>query len=195
MNLFAKPISRLIKGCKANERPAQEGLYKLFYAEMLRVCYRYLKSDQLANEALNSAFLKVFQNIALYEEQKGELGAWIRTIMVRTCIDMVRQEARFSNIQAEADSIDDIFVQPAILSKLYADDLLKQIRLLPHATQLVFNLSVLDGYTHKEIGEQLNISESTSRWHLSEAKKQLRNMLISAENPNDPSTEKIKKAR
>ncbi len=195
MNLFAKPKSWLIKGCKANERPAQEGLYKLFYAEMLRVCYRYLKSDQLANEALNSGFLKVFQNIASFEEQRGELGAWIRTIMVRTCIDMVRQEARFSNIQAEADSIDDIFVPPAILNKLYAEDLLKHIRLLPHATQLVFNLSVLNGYTHKEIGEQLNISESTSRWHLSEAKKQLRNMLVPAENPTDPSTEKIKKAR
>jgi RNA polymerase sigma factor (sigma-70 family) len=195
MNLFAKPISRLIKGCKANERPAQEGLYKLFYAEMLRVCYRYLKSDQLANEAFNSGFLKVFQNIASYDEQKGEPGAWIRTIMVRTCIDMVRQEARFSNIQTEADSVDDIFVSPAILNKLYAEDLLKYVRVLPHATQLVFNLSVLDGYTHKEIGEQLNISESTSRWHLSEAKKQLRNMLMPAENTADPSTEKIKKAR
>lgn len=195
MNLFVKPISRLIKGCKANERSAQEGLHKLFYAEMLRVCYRYLKSDQLANEALNTGFLKVFQNIALYDELKGELGAWIRTIMVRTCIDMVRQEARFSNIQAEAENIEDVFVPPAILNKLYADDLLKQIRLLPHATQLVFNLSVLDGYTHKEIGEQLSISESTSRWHLSEAKKLLRSRLIPTENSANPSTEKIKKAR
>ena len=195
MNLFAKPKSRLIKGCKANERSAQEGLYKLFYAEMLRVCYRYLKSDQLANEALNSGFLKVFQNIGLYEEQKGELGAWIRTIMVRTCIDMVRQEARFSNIQAEADSIEDVFVPPAILDKLYAEDLLKQIRLLPHATQLVFNLSVLDGYTHKEIGEQLNISESTSRWHLSEAKKQLRTLLSAPDSSIDIPTETIKKPK
>ncbi|OKS85088.1 RNA polymerase sigma factor [Mucilaginibacter polytrichastri] len=195
MNLFAKPQSRLIKGCKANERPAQEGLYKLFYAEMLRICYRYLKSDQLANEALNIGFLKVFQNITLYEEQKGELGAWIRTIMVRTCIDMVRQETRFNDLKTELEDIDDVFVSPAILNKLYADDLLKQIRLLPHATQLVFNLSVLDGYTHKEIGEQLHISESTSRWHLSEAKKQLRTLLSPPNKSINSPTENIKKPK
>jgi RNA polymerase sigma factor (sigma-70 family) len=195
MNLFAKPISRLIKGCKANERSAQEGLYKLFYAEMLRVCYRYLKSDRLAGEALNNGFLKAFENIAFYDEQKGELGAWIRTIMVRTCIDLSRREIKFTNTAELAAETEDLFIMPDVLSKLYAEDIIKAIRQLPGATQVVFNLSVVDGYTHKEIGEQLTISESTSRWHLSEAKKQLRNMLKPAENQTDPSTEKIKKAR
>lgn len=195
MNLFAKPISRLIKGCKANERPAQEGLYKLFYAEMLRLCYRYLRSDELAGEALNSGFLKVFQNIASFDEQKGEMGAWIRTIMVRTCIDLSRREIKFINTAEPLAETADLFIMPDVLSKLYTEDIIKCIRQLPVATQIVFNLSVIDGYTHKEIGEQLNISESTSRWHLSEAKKQLRSMLIPTENLTDPSTEKLKKAR
>lgn len=177
MNLFASQEDRLLSGCKANKRAAQEGLYQLFYAEMLRICYRYLKSDDLAVEALNAGFLKVFQHVGTYDGKKGELGGWIRTIMVRTCIDLVRKEAKFKSLTTENEEVEVIFVEPEALSKLYAQDLLKAIRQLPNATQLVFNLYVIDGYAHKEIAEQLQISESTSRWHLSEAKKELRIIL------------------
>lgn len=189
MNLFAKQHSKLIKGCKANERTAQERLYKLFYEEMLRVCYRYLKSDELAKEALNSGFLKIFQHIATFDDKKGELGGWIRTIIVRTCIDLGRKEIKFSKEVHEFVEVEDVFLPPAVLGKLYAEDLLKCIRQLPGATRLVFNLSVLEGYSHKEIGEQLNIKESTSRWHLSEGKKILRAMLTAPDVGIDPPTE------
>lgn len=193
MNLFAKQDARLVKGCKANERSAQEGLYKLFYAEMLRLCYRYLKSDELASEALNTGFLKVFQNISTFDKQKGELGAWIRTIMVRTCIDLGRKEVKFQEADSDEEAAD-VFITPEILDKLYVQDLIKAIRLLPAATQLVFNLSVIEGYAHKEIGQQLQISESTSRWHLSEAKKMLRKMIGSVKADNEP-TENQNEAR
>jgi RNA polymerase sigma factor (sigma-70 family) len=176
MTLFAKQHSKLIKGCKANDRKAQESLYKLFYAEMLRLCYRYLKSDELAREALNTGFLKIFQHINTFDEKKGKLGTWIKTIIVRTCIDLARKEIKFSK-ESTIEEAESIFISPEVLNKLYAEDLLKYIRRLPDATQLVFNLSVIEGYSHKEIGEQLNISESTSRWHLSEGKKQLRAIL------------------
>lgn len=189
MSLFAKQHSKLIKGCKANERTAQEGLYKLFYAEMLRLCYRYLKSDELSKEALNAGFLKVFQHIDTFNEKKGELGGWIRTIIVRTCIDIGRKEIRFNQENNTLEEAADIFMSPAILDKLYAEDILKYIRLLPDATRLVFNLSVIEGYAHKEIGEQLNIRESTSRWHLSEGKKLLREMLTAANGHIDQPTE------
>jgi RNA polymerase sigma factor (sigma-70 family) len=181
MNLFLTQHSRLIKGCKANDRAAQEGLYKLFFAEMLRLCHRYFQSDDLAKEALNAAFLKVFQHISSYENSKGELGAWIRAIVVRTCIDLKRKEIRFHSIHTFIDQEEHQFIEPDVLKKLYAEDLLKSIRSLPEASGLVFNLSVFDGYSHKEIAEQLRISESTSRWHLSEAKKQLRSMLTPRE--------------
>ncbi|MBO9675024.1 MAG: sigma-70 family RNA polymerase sigma factor [Sphingobacteriaceae bacterium] len=178
MNLFFKQDTKLIKGCKANERQAQEGLYKLYYADMLRICLRYLKSDDLAHDALNVGFLKVFQNIQTFDAKKGAFGAWIRTVMVRSCIDVSRREAKF-NETINQEEIEEIFIQPSVLDKLFVEDLLKLIRQLPTATQLVFNLSVIDGYSHKEIGEHLNITESTSRWHLTEAKKQLRKMLVS----------------
>ncbi len=179
MTILFNQVSRLVKGCKANERTAQEALYKLYYKEMLRVCYRYLKSDQLAKEALNAGFLKVFENISFYEAQKGELIKWIKTIIIRTCIDLGRKEAKFKSTEHAEDLENEIFVSPAILQKLYAQDLLKAIRVLPTATQLVFNLAVLEGYSHREISIQLQISESTSRWHLSEGKKQLRQLLQS----------------
>ncbi|QJD98342.1 sigma-70 family RNA polymerase sigma factor [Mucilaginibacter robiniae] len=188
MSLFrSKPHHQLIAGCKANERSAQEGLYKLFYADMLRLCYRYLKSDELAAEALNMGFLKVFQNINSFDQQKGELGTWIKTIIVRTCIDLNRKEAKFIEATDLAEDAHAAFIAPEVLNKLYVQDLVKAIRQLPTATQLVFNLSVIEGYNHQEIGEQLQISEGTSRWHLSQAKKLLRNMLQPA-NPstNDP---------
>ena len=190
MNLFFKQDTKLIKGCKANERQAQEGLYKLYYADMLRICFRYLKSDDLAQDALNVGFLKIFQHIQTFDAKKGEFGAWIRTVMVRSCIDISRREARFNETVSQ-DEIEEIFIQPSVLDKLFVEDLLKLIRLLPTATQLVFNLSVIDGYSHKEIGEHLNITESTSRWHLTEAKKQLRKMLASP--TIDKPTENIKR--
>jgi RNA polymerase sigma-70 factor (ECF subfamily) len=188
MNLFFNQDERLINGCKANERHTQEGLYKRFHAEMLRLCFRYLKSDELAGEALNAAFLKVFQHIGEFDGKKGELRTWIRTIVVRTCIDLGRKEAKFLDVNGDEET-GDVFIEPAVIDKLYAEDLLKEIRRLPVATQIVFNLSVIDGYSHKEIGEQIGISESTSRWHLSEGKKQLRQMLLSAEKSIDKPTE------
>ncbi|WP_158796230.1 RNA polymerase sigma factor [Pedobacter sp. L105] len=193
MNLFAKQHSKLIKGCKANERLAQEDLYKLFYAEMLRVCYRYLKSDELAKEALNNGFLKIFQHIATFDENKGKLSTWIKTIIVRTCIDLGRKEIKFNHENTIEDA-DHVFIAPEVLDKLYAEDLLSYIRKLPAATQIVFNLSVIEGYSHKEIGEQLMISESTSRWHLSAGKKQLRAMLMLPGNHIDPPTDNYNKA-
>jgi RNA polymerase sigma factor (sigma-70 family) len=188
MTLSLEQITLLVKGCRANERSAQESLYHLFYAQMMRLCSRYLKTDELAKEALNVGFLKVFQHIQTYSHSKGELGAWIHTIMVRTCIDLARKEGKFATIQ-DQNFNEDIFVDASILSKLYAEDILKYIRQLPTVTQLVFNLSVIDGYTHKEISEQLKMTQSTSRWHLTAAKKQLRSLLTPKDMDNDGQTE------
>jgi RNA polymerase sigma-70 factor (ECF subfamily) len=195
MSPLAKKTIKLVKGCMANERSAQEGLYKQFYADMLRLCVRYLKTNDLAKEALNQGFLKVFQNIDSFDDKKGELNAWIATIMIRTCIDIKRKELKFTTDIDETGITENVFVSPAILDKLYAEDLIGMIRLLPDATQMVFNLSVIDGYSHKEISEQLNITESTSRWHLSEAKKQLRVLLEPLGVSNDYPTENNKGAR
>jgi len=187
MDLSKEQLVTLVEGCIGNERSAQENLYRMFYAQMLRICYRYLNAMDPSYEALNEGFLKVFQNIKSFDPQKGDLGGWICTIMIRTAIDYRRKELKFSLTEPFNDhDTDEYFIDPNILHKLYAEDLLKNIWLLPDATRVVFNLSVIDGYTHKEIGEQLKITESTSRWHLTEAKKRLRKLLQTPdENPGE----------
>jgi RNA polymerase sigma factor (sigma-70 family) len=177
MNLSNKQTEKLVNGCINNDRGAQETLYKLFYAEMLRVCYSYVPDEQLAKEAFNSGFLKVFQSVNNFDIEKGELGGWIRKIMIYTSIDLCRKELKFNTVSFDVQEHDDYFIPPSALEKLYFEDILQNIRTLPLATQTVFNLSVLDGFTHKEISEQLNISEGTSRWHLAEAKRKLRELL------------------
>ncbi|BAU52239.1 RNA polymerase sigma factor [Mucilaginibacter gotjawali] len=177
MNLTKKQANKLVTGCIDNNRKAQEELYKLFYADMLRVCINYLPDREMAKEAFNTGFLKVFQSIKNFDTEKGELGGWIRKIMIFTSIDKCRSELKFNHLLITDRDDDEFFISPDILEKLFFDDILKEIRTLPLATQTVFNLSVLDGFSHKEIAAQLNISEGTSRWHLSEAKKQLKGLL------------------
>jgi RNA polymerase sigma factor (sigma-70 family) len=187
MDLSKRQVGKLVKECINNDRKAQAALYKLFYADMLRVCYSYLSNKDLAKEAFNHGFLKVFQSIQNFDIDKGELGGWIRKIMIYTAIDLCRKELKFSTSTISEQHDDDFFIAPSILEKLYFEDILVNIRMLPFATQTVFNLSVLDGFTHKEISEHLNISEGTSRWHLAEAKKKLRELLeISGENITQP---------
>ncbi|MDB4905032.1 MAG: polymerase sigma-70 factor, subfamily [Mucilaginibacter sp.] len=191
MNLSKKQAEKLVKGCINNERTAQEALYKLFHADMLRVCYSYIPDKELAKEAFNSGFLKVFQSIQNFDIEKGELGGWIRKIMIYTSIDLSRKELKFSSTLVLEKDEDDFFISPQVLEKLYFEDILQKIRSLPRATQMVFNLSVIDGFTHKEIGEQLHISEGTSRWHLAEAKRKLKALLeppsISIDQPKERS--------
>jgi RNA polymerase sigma factor (sigma-70 family) len=186
MDLSKKQVTKLVEGCIGNERAAQEALYRHFYAQMLRICYRYLKTKDLAQEAVNEGFLKIFQNIKTFDPQKGDLGAWVCTIIIRTAIDFNRKELKFFTEAYDDQDTDEFFIDPSILSKLYADDLLKSINQLPDATRVIFNLSVIDGYSHKEISTQLNITEGTSRWHLAEGKKKLRAILISPDNSSQP---------
>jgi RNA polymerase sigma factor (sigma-70 family) len=178
MNLLKHQTCELVNGCKNNNRAAQEALYKLFYADMLRVCLSYLPDKELAKEAFNTGFLKVFQSIKNFDIDKGELGGWIRKIMIYSSIDLCRKELKFTSLTLnEQDHDDDFFIQASVLEKLYFEDILIKIRTLPYATQMVFNLYEMDGFSHKEIAEQLNISEGTSRWHLAEAKKKLKTLL------------------
>lgn len=195
MNIAKKEAEKLVKGCMGNDRAAQEALYRLFYADMFRVCYSYLPDKELAKEAFNSGFLKVFKTIGNFDREKGELGGWIRKIMIYTAIDLYRKELKFNTTVTDLpDDGPEQFIPPMVLDKLYFEDILQQLRKLPPATQTVFSLAVLDGFTHKEIGEQLNISEGTSRWHLAEAKRQLRQLLEPAAQSNTNNQERRGKA-
>lgn len=143
---------------------------------MASVCTRYTQNDDDTVEVLNNGFLKVFKNIQSFDSQKASLYTWIRTIMVNTSIDFIRQNHKHKqNVDLEQTA--EPFVESDALQRLDANELLHHIKNLPAATQSVFNLYVIEGYTHKEIGIKMGISEGTSKWHLSEARRLLQKTL------------------
>lgn len=166
----------LINGCIRNDRRAQELLYKQFYDAMAAICMRYTQNENDAVEVLNNGFLKVFKHIQQFDQQKAGLYTWIRKIMVNTAIDHIRQH-RKHNGKVELSQATEPYVDSEVMLKLDAEELLEMIRKLPPSTQLVFNLYVVEGYTHKEIGVKMGISEGTSKWHLSEARRLLQKSL------------------
>ncbi len=127
-------------------------------------------------EALNTGFYKVFKNIQLYDPAKASLYTWIRTIVINSCLDLTGTKEKNVAPQELTDAID-ASADPEVISKLSAARLLEIIRQLPAATQTVFNLFIMEGYSHKEIAALLNISEGTSKWHVSDARKKLQTII------------------
>lgn len=169
-------IVTLIASVKAGDRQAQEKLYRDFYASMMNLCLRYTKNEMDAMDALNTGFYKVFKNIQGYNPAKAGLYTWIRTIIINSCLDICKlKENRIQPMELTEDT--SAVIEPEIISKLSANYLLELIRKLPVATQAVFNLFIMEGYSHSEISELLKISEGTSKWHVSDARKKLQNMI------------------
>lgn len=166
----------VIKGCIVNNRKAQEQLYRCYFDRMYAMVTRYTGQDEDRTiSILNDGFLKVFKNIASFQNQ-GSLEGWIRKIVYRSLSDYYRKENRYLKflILEEAEKP----VSEHAINTLYYDDLMKMVERLPDATKQVFHLYAIEGYTHKEIGELLHISDGTSKWHLSQARKQLKAMIM-----------------
>ena len=142
----------------------------------LKVCARYAKSMLDAEQLLNDGFLKVFSQIEFYKNA-GSFEGWIRRIMVNTCIDYLRGNALKEDMIMHVHSIpaeeSNISVNNDGMDSLEFKELVHIIQSLPAMTRTVFNLFVFDGYNHKEISEQLTISEGTSHWHLHQARNLL----------------------
>jgi RNA polymerase sigma-70 factor (ECF subfamily) len=166
----------IISGCKKSDRKAQEKLYKNYYRAMMTICLRYTKNDEDAVEVLNTGFLKVFGNIQRYDSTQASLYTWIRTIIINSCLNFIKQKQKQGKVSELSEDIE-VHINPEVISKMKMAELLEQVRRLAPATQAVFNLYVIEGYNHKEIGELLNISEGTSKWHLSEARKILQQLI------------------
>lgn len=142
---------------------------------MMSLCLYYTKNESDAVEVLNTGFLKVFHNIKRYESTQASLYTWIRTIVINSCLDHIK--AKKMEVYEELDEAAEVHIESGVVSRLNAKELLDMVRQLPPATQAVFNLYMIEGYSHKEIATLLGISTGTSKWHLSEARKQLRNLI------------------
>jgi RNA polymerase sigma factor (sigma-70 family) len=167
----------IIAGCKKGERKAQEKLYKSYYTAMVNLCVRYTRNEHDAIEVLNIAFLKVFNNIQRFDPAKASVYTWIRTIVINSCIDFLKFKGKLVIHQDIGHVSEEIHIDAEAIDKMKLNELLHFIRQLPAATKAVFNLYVMEGYNHNEIGKMLGISEGTSKWHLSEARKTLKQMI------------------
>ena len=165
----------LIKGCLQKNRKYQKILFEMYFKDMMSVCLRYTKDEDEANDVLQDGFVKVFEKLELYKGE-GVLKGWIYSIMVRTAIDHYRRHQRekrhlvFETANAEP-------IEAEIEAQISAEELLAIIQTLPNIPRMVFNLFAIEGYSHKQISEELNISEGTSKWYLCEARKALKKMV------------------
>jgi len=166
---------QLVEGCRQNNRLAQKILYERFFGQMMGIAMRYTKSKNEAIEILNTAFLKVFTSLDKYKN-KNKLAGWIAKIVFNASIDHVRKHNRYRkvmNFEIERDRP----VKNESLDNLHVEDLYKLIQKLPEASRNVFCLYVIDGYKHKEVADLLDITVGTSKWHLANARKQLRKLI------------------
>lgn len=167
---------RLVKECIRGRPEAQRQLYDEFSEAMLAVCYRYTKSLMDAEDVMQEGFIKVFKNIGQFKFE-GELGGWIRRIMVNTALNYLKQNRNYQGDLSYVDSgmhpISD--ENPDV--KILAKDLADLIRQLPTGYQTIFNLHAVEGYTHVEIGKMLGINEGTSRSQYARARGLLINWL------------------
>jgi RNA polymerase sigma-70 factor (ECF subfamily) len=167
-------LQELIKGCIRNERSAQEKLYKLFYPRMMALVRRYIDEVQQAEEVLNNGYLRAFQKISQYTFQ-GSFEGWLRKIIFHAVSDHVKQNVRYSEKVMLVEK--DQFVMKDHADRLYYNQLVTMIHELPDATRAVFNMYVMEGFSHKEISKALGISEGTSKWHLSEGRRVLKDKI------------------
>lgn len=143
---------------------------------MIALCFRYTSDEDKALTMLNDGFLKVFQKINTFEG-RGSFEGWVRRLVFNSISDYFRKENKYVKLLLfeEAEKKEENLV----LDRLYYNDLLKLVESLPGNTHKVFQLYAIEGYNHREISEMLNISEGTSKWHLSEARRKLKELLIS----------------
>ena len=172
----------LIAGCRQKDRQYQEQLYKQYYSKFLLVCARYAKDMQDAEQLLNDGFLKVFTHIGSFKD-KGSFEGWMRRIMVNTCLDYLRsnylRDSMVMHISAMPAPVAEniISVNNNGLEQIEFKELLKIVQSLPAMTRTVFNLFIFEGFNHKEIAKQLDISEKTSHWHIHQARANLQKKL------------------
>ncbi len=167
---------QMLAGCLQNDAVAQDALYSRFSPRMLGVCYRFAKNREDAEDMLQEGFIKVFSQMHQYRNE-GALEGWIRRIMVHTCINVLKRNKKFSDCvdisYAAGIGIREDYI-PAVVQ---AKEVVECIRLLPLGYRTVLNLYAVEGYSHREIGEMLDIEESTSRSQYTRAKALLEEIL------------------
>lgn len=167
-------LEKLISECANRQPAAQEQIYRLFAGKMFALCLKYSRNKEEAEDNLQDGFIQIFDKIKQFKNA-GSFEGWMKRIMINTALQKYRDK---STLNVVYDDIEDENVEIEIdEDNISLDDLLKLIQELPNQYRLVFNMYVLDGYSHKEISKELRISEGTSKSNLSRARAILKDKL------------------
>lgn len=167
-------LEEILAGCRRQERQAQEKLYRQFYPVLFALCRKFFDDKHEILTAVNNGMLKVFKNINQFDDQKGAFFNWLYTTVRNAALTQLRDQ---KSQQFAYDEIDDKMGFESgenPFDKLSESDVIVYLSALPVATRRVCGLYYLDGFTMKEIGESLDISDGTVKWHLSEGRKKLK---------------------
>lgn len=176
----------LIAKCVKDDRKAIQRLYEICFGMLLPICLRYHNNEEDARSSYNLGFIKLLNSLSTLDEKVNIVG-WAKRIMVNTLIDEYRKTKNYSSHVVAKENEWELELPGSSYendgeSNIGYELILKLVSQLPEMTSKVFNLSVVDGYSHKEIGEMLGISEGTSKWHLSTGRKLLRDKIEELEN-------------
>jgi RNA polymerase sigma factor (sigma-70 family) len=169
----------LINGCKKGENDAFRLLYKKYSSKMLVVCLRYTNSRPEAEDVLQEGFIKVFKSIHQFRNE-GSFEGWLKRVMVNTALESFRKQKKMELVDYEfiPESESSSIFEGNALNNFEIKDLLKMIQELPKGCNVVFNLFAIEGYSHKEISDMLNISEGTSKSQVSRARSLLQKAIL-----------------
>jgi len=176
-----KALDDLINDCKVGKRKAQSVLYKKYASSLLGLCMRYCKSKGEAEDVLQDGFIKIFEKIKTLEKSSS-LEPWMKRIMINTAINSYHKNLKYyynqdiEDIQIE-DQVEEVNVY---MPDVNPDMVLKSVQELPEGYKMVLNMYVFDGFSHKEIAEELNISVNTSKTQLLKARKKLKQQFTKA---------------
>jgi RNA polymerase sigma factor (sigma-70 family) len=170
----------ILKACIKKDTRAENALYNFCFQTLMSISYRYTRNENDAADLVNKGFLKIVNNLEKYDT-KQPFDKWIVTIMINTTIDEFRSTKTYKTLMQHTD-IFPVGHQSSIdmneaEAKLNAEDIHRCIQKLPDGSKMVLNMYVFEGYTHKEIGKELGISEGTSKWHLSNARSLLKQII------------------
>lgn len=169
-------IKQLIESCKKQDWAAQKELYLLYADDMMSVAIRYARDISSAKDLVQETFLIFFKKIEQYDENKGALGAWLSRVLINKSFADYRKSRKIPFVNEEI-LLEQVSNETSAIEALEAEDILQLLQELPHGCRIIFNLKVIEGYSHNEIGEMLKITPSASRSQLTRAKKLLRKMI------------------
>jgi RNA polymerase sigma-70 factor (ECF subfamily) len=162
----------LIRGCMENNRKSQEMLYRRYVKVMYNLCLIYESDRDNAKDILQEAFIKIFRNIDSFD-RKGSLKGWMKKIITNTAIDHYRKNSNEAQFIPIENIVDPISNEESVASILNTKDIISQVNRLPNGARMIFQLHAIEGYSHKEIADLLNISEGTSKSQINRAKQLL----------------------